>query len=426
MTSSCDVAALPAGVPRALTYYRSGQHAGLAWAKPLLLAGSLVRMHSPQAEVEQSTAHITWEQILGQLMLELDDVAEDFLEMFRERDLYPDSQVSRQDVMETAKQTFDLLVRRLRGEPDPPAAAGLIERLAARRAQQGVPLSTFLSAVRIDFRVLWLRVQRIAGEDGSVVLAANVMRLLDTIEDYVDSLREAYRAEAARIDRTYAAQRHRMILRLFSGEPITSSEMDLIASRLNMAADARYEVVAVTGDATQPMIARFETDSSVGVFETVSALVLFREQTVAERWRRDAPVVGGYVGNVAGLSAVPEAAKVALHIARHAPASPPLLATEQEVWATVAYRHIVEVFPRHAHAISESLALVAEADRARLVQIVRTYLRTGSVKTTAEELFCHRNTVINRLRAFSDATGYDPTLPLDAAWISVALTAFSD
>jgi len=365
---------------------------------------------------------MTWDWIIGQLMTELPEIVEDFLEEFKAKQAYPNDQVGQQDVADTARQTFDLLLRRLRGEPDPPGAAGLIERLAARRAQQGVPLATFLRAVRIDFRVLWLRAQRIAGDEGSSVLAENAMRLLTTVEDYIDALRSSYQAEEDRIDRTYAAQRHRMVLRLFSGAALTASEIELIGSRLNMQTGSFYEVDAVTGEGIGDMLARYESKPEVGLYENVSALVMFREQLGAERWRRDAPGIGGYVGEVEGLAAVPQAAEAALEIARHAPASPHVLATEDEVWATVARRHLAGIFPRFTGAITERLNELPEHDRDRLIEAAITYISSGSVKETAEQLFCHRNTVINRLKMFAETTGYDPTVPKDAAWIFVALS----
>ncbi|MBL3699214.1 helix-turn-helix domain-containing protein [Leucobacter luti] len=380
-------------------------------------------MHSggiDRAERE-TNGPITWDWILGQLTHELPDLVEDFLREFRATEPYPGDQVDQQDIADTAKHTFEVLIRRLRSEPDPPGTAGLIERLAARRAQQGVPLSTFLRAVRIDFRVMWLRVQRIAGEDGSAVLAANAMRLLDTVDGYVDALREAYRAEASRIDRTDAAQRQRMILRLFGETPLVADDIELVATRLRMRSDATFEVVAVMGEATAAMIARYGADRGVGISESASDLILFREQRATDGWRRDAPGIGGYVGDVQGLAGVPGAARVAREVARHAPRVPLVLATEEEVWPTVARAHLAGVFPRYTEAIDAALRTVSEHERGRLLEAVGSYLATGSVKETAERLFCHRNTVINRLRAFAELTGFDPTVPRDAAWITVAL-----
>ncbi|MGO3280856.1 MAG: helix-turn-helix domain-containing protein, partial [Brevibacterium aurantiacum] len=37
----------------------------------------------------------------------------------------------------------------------------------------------------------------------------------------------------------------------------------------------------------------------------------------------------------------------------------------------------------------------------------------------AAELFCHRNTVANRLRRFADLTGVDPMIPAEAARLVV-------
>lgn len=61
------------------------------------------------------------------------------------------------------------------------------------------------------------------------------------------------------------------------------------------------------------------------------------------------------------------------------------------------------------------------AEQPLVVETVETYLRTGSVKATAEASFCHRNTVINRLHQFAVATNYVVTLPYDAAAIILAL-----
>jgi DNA-binding PucR family transcriptional regulator len=60
-------------------------------------------------------------------------------------------------------------------------------------------------------------------------------------------------------------------------------------------------------------------------------------------------------------------------------------------------------------------------ERDRLVETVLAYARSGSVQQTATALFCHRNTVVNRLRRFADLTGRQMTTPADAAVVLVAL-----
>jgi DNA-binding PucR family transcriptional regulator len=67
------------------------------------------------------------------------------------------------------------------------------------------------------------------------------------------------------------------------------------------------------------------------------------------------------------------------------------------------------------------LATAPELERQRLLETVTTHLSQGSVARTAASLFCHRNTVLNRLSRFTELTGFDPTLPVDAASVVVAL-----
>jgi len=43
------------------------------------------------------------------------------------------------------------------------------------------------------------------------------------------------------------------------------------------------------------------------------------------------------------------------------------------------------------------------------------------VTGTAAALYCHRNTVINRLNRFTSLTGYDITVPSQAAAVFLAL-----
>ncbi len=383
-------------------------------------------MHSSHVPHHGRTGAIppkTWDQILAQLAEEVPQLVDEFIVRFREQEPYPDDQVSGEDIAATAHQTFTILVRRLRGEPDPPGVAGTIERLAARRAQQGVPMAQFLRAVRTDFRVLWKRADEIAGPEGAQVLAENVMRLFDTVDEYVDALREAYRAEESRIDRTHVALRARTILRLFSGQPLAAGELEVIAGRLGMRSGATYELLTVTGEGIPAMLAKHGSDSSVGVFETVSDLTLFREQQHADQWLREAQVVGGYIGNIGGIGSIATAAGVARTIAAHAADSPKRLSTEENVWPALALKHVTAQFPDFSRSVSGALQEITEHERVRLVEAARTYLETGSVKATAERLFCHRNTVINRLKQFAEVTGFDPTVPREAAWVLVALSA---
>lgn len=49
---------------------------------------------------------------------------------------------------------------------------------------------------------------------------------------------------------------------------------------------------------------------------------------------------------------------------------------------------------------------------------LQAFFRSGSASEAAAELYCHRNTVLNRLARFNQLTGFDPAYPQDAAMIA--------
>lgn len=66
-------------------------------------------------------------------------------------------------------------------------------------------------------------------------------------------------------------------------------------------------------------------------------------------------------------------------------------------------------------------APAAEVDR--LLEIVQTHLSgSGSVADTAAALYCHRNTIQQRLNRFAELTGRDPRRPEGAALVVLALS----
>lgn len=72
--------------------------------------------------------------------------------------------------------------------------------------------------------------------------------------------------------------------------------------------------------------------------------------------------------------------------------------------------------------LSPWLAGCGPVERASVEEAVRSYLRTGNIAETARDLFCHRNTVTNRLRRFHELTGIDLTVPAQAARAVVAFS----
>lgn len=64
------------------------------------------------------------------------------------------------------------------------------------------------------------------------------------------------------------------------------------------------------------------------------------------------------------------------------------------------------------------------ADRDVIIETLTAWLDSdGSAQRAGARLYCHRNTVLNRLRRFEQLTGRCLTRPSDAVEVSLALTA---
>lgn len=88
-------------------------------------------------------------------------------------------------------------------------------------------------------------------------------------------------------------------------------------------------------------------------------------------------------------------------------------------WARLAARSLNAAGNPILADVESALAACGPVERERLVEAVCAYLASGSIGDSATALFCHRNTVANRLRRFADLTGVDPMIPAEAARLVV-------
>jgi DNA-binding PucR family transcriptional regulator len=121
-----------------------------------------------------------------------------------------------------------------------------------------------------------------------------------------------------------------------------------------------------------------------------------------------------------GLANVPRSARIAGEIVDLVEGAdgPRELA---DAWLPLAAARMADTAADLVDAELGGLADVPPRERDRLLAAVRAYLATGSVAQVAARLYCHRNTVLNRLRRFTELTGRDVTVPADAAVVLLAL-----
>lgn len=366
-----------------------------------------------------------WTELIQRLWKERSLLVSDFLERFAAIS-YGEALVPEEDVYRTAADTMDMFLFQMAGLELPPDLQALPREVATRRARQGVPLDVFLEAIRNDFRVLWKGLERVAGDKGIGVLVSNMNRVLDTVEGYVSSIQQAFAEEEALLSRNKQLYRQRLLSRLFNTEFGGPGEVQNIAAALGAQATGTFEVLAVTSEAVLQAQRQYESDNRTYVYENTGALYLFRQQRKGRTWRQERPgFPAGYVPDVEGLAAVPAAAASALVLANQKNAGAGL-ATVEDTWMGIACGLLEQTLPGFSAPVRHALDRCTPHERQRLLQVARSYARTGSIKETSEELYCHRNTVVNRLHSLQEVIGLDLTVPAEAALALVALSRYGE
>ena len=362
-----------------------------------------------------------WLSTLADLRNDMDTLVNDFVSRLRAVGSgYED--ISETDVRSTARETLTLLIAELRGEALPAHLADLPQRLGVRRARQGVDRDRLLEAVRLDYRVLWAGLTRVVAPADAALLVEHAEVVLSTVEDYIGEVQIAFLDERETLELATRANETRALARLLAAEHPEEVAAE-VAQELGLPHEAEYEVILVPSASVaearrlvndlQHTRARFllwDFDDGV-LFVRPRAEVLGSHPLAATR--------GVVVDEIYGLAGVAAAARLAHTLVPHAPEG--RLSDEQELWPPVAAAALAPILPGLSARALAGLGSVPASDRERLVSTFMAYCETGSIKRTAEAGFVHRNTVVNRLRAFHDLTGMDPSVPRDAARALIAL-----
>lgn len=367
-----------------------------------------------------------WLALVARLDDDLAAIVDDFMAELEARMLYDGEVVGRQDLRDTAEDTLRMLVARMAGRTPTDEESALAASLGVRRARQGVPLDALLEAVRLDFRVLWRWLQRLAGDEQRSILVERVEWVLTVVEQYVDEVQQSFLRETAAMQRDARLATERHLARLLSGDVPRSSALDGIANGLGVDQDAAFDLIAVSVErielaqraAAVPLAAGSVFGHAHG--DTYCLFWLSTDYDVPPAELAALP--GVHLRRLAGLLEVAHGARTASALLATSP-NPATLAGIEELWPAVAARRLVELVPRFIEGRLEPLAGLTGYQREAILETVRAYLETGSIHTTAQRVFCHRNTVLNRLAAFRERTGLDVQVPVEAALALVLLAS---
>jgi hypothetical protein len=301
----------------------------------------------------------------------------------------------------TADDSLDVL--------DAPRATG------QRRAEQGVALETVLHSYRLGHRIVWDALVEQARADGSVEVlldaASYVWELVDTFSSAVGA---AYREQERALRQRDASRRDALFDALVEGGGHDHVVVADAAATLDLPEDGRFVLVVVAGTASGSAVGRALAGRGVRVAwrtkaDRELALVSLGSTTV-EAVVRLLDAVPGLRAGVSpafdGLGDADAAHRLAQTALRALPAGASgarLLDADLPGALLVTAPDLAE---RLLHqALGPVLALPPD-ERVVLLDTLRTWLATGgSASQAAARLYCHRNTVLNRLRRLEALTG---------------------
>jgi PucR C-terminal helix-turn-helix domain/GGDEF-like domain len=319
-------------------------------------------------------------------------------------------------------------------------AVHLWRETGRRRARQGVPMEYVLNAYSLGTRVLWeaLLEQRNSPDvdiDDRVLLIAG-QRVWSALDVQNATLVDAYRREAARLERRDLQRQQRLLDGLVEGRGGDHEFAAEVREVLGVTIDEPVACVVAHFDGAldAPLRAPEDHLERAGLLsywhvrgDLYFGLVQLGESDVAALVSRLDQISSGRVGVAeapGGLGGFATAYQLAVGTVETLPRAQGrvaavtdrlpevLLASSPEVTALLVERTLGPLRNQPPHQ--------AEVLLATLGALVA---HNGSPTHAAEEVYCHRNTVIYRMRQISELTGRDLSDARDRLLFSLALMA---
>ena len=326
---------------------------------------------------------------------------------------YVGGSVSREEVWESCRTNVARVIETLAGDLGPGGDPYDAPReTGRRRAEQGVPLESVLHSYRVGGRLIWealvAKVRAGAGDPDALLDAAT--SVWEVVDSFSTEVALAYReAEAERVNRD-ARETQALVARLLLGGAADPDVADQAGIRLGLPPDGGYVVVATGPEGehwARSALSAHRLDSVWSGHEGHGVgLVPLRGRradavTRALSATPSGPAALGTCAAMVGLDRAWSEARLALSTLARGHLGP---VTLDERMPEALLNRSPDLADRLVDAALGPVLELPDADL--LLATLRTWLAEDrSPSRTAQALYCHRNTVLNRLHRVSAVTG---------------------
>lgn len=371
----------------------------------------------------------SWASIMAALASRCELILQGFLGRVAQDREYPLGLVPQSEVRDSALEALRLLVRSFESGVPSRELLDFADAFGAKRANQGVPPEALIRAVRLDFDLIWPHLLVACGPQDAELLSGQVAAVGNVINAYTNRTNAAYLSERLRMAHKELNLLQEYIDRLFSRAGQEDEIVANVATALGMDSGALFSVAAVPSGAVhglrQRAAARLRGPGCFVYDDGAVAIAFWQSGRHPNALRVPRSLLEGLVCGLVedspGLASVPGSAATARTLLAAATEADRGPLTVDAAWARVASIESRRAGVDLAAALDACLAPCTEAERERLRETLCLFLANGSVLETSALLFCHRNTVLNRLRRFEELTGLDLGVPAHAARAVVAL-----
>ena len=372
----------------------------------------------------EATDRERWLELISRLDVEV--LLVDFMERLGEMPEYRDGKVSIVERSQNSREAFTEIIAQMRGEGDDESFRRAGFSLGVARAHSGISRATLSTVINTDYLVIWNGLVSVADPEDAPLLLRHADLVWGIVEEYGRAAQDGYLAELELIADERQFRERTLLVELIDHDSVSDSRSREIAEVLGLPVDDGFVILAAVGveavELRKDLNPKTRVDGTVSFFYRERTLMLIASRSA---WRtspalRQVRAAGyGAIVFVDRFNDVRTGARLAHGLAQ-LPSRSDRQRRSLDDWPQLVKQELQKSHLSAVVEIEAGLDACSETERELLERSIRAYLEAGSVREASEQLFCHRNTLTNRMRRFAELTGLDVTVPVQAARVVLA------